>query len=103
MVFGCGGDRDKMKRAPMANIAEKYSTHVIITSDNPRGENLNNIISDIKAGFEQKNHTIIKSRNEALSYAIKQLESNSILLVLGKGVENYQEINGVKIPHDDTP
>ena len=100
-VFGCGGDRDISKRAPMASIAEKYSTEVIVTSDNPRTESLNNIMNDIKSGFNLDNHIFISDRNEALMHAVKQLAEGSLLIVLGKGVESYQEINGVKIPYDE--
>ena len=100
-VFGCGGDRDTSKRAPMANIAERYSSKVIITSDNPRTESLNRILSDIKSGFTCNDYIVIPDRNEALLEGVKQMEDGSILLVLGKGIENYQEINGEKIPHND--
>ena len=100
-LFGCGGDRDKSKRALMAEIAEKYSSQVIVTADNPRTENLNDIMSDISSGFKKNNYKIINSREDALIYSLKIMEPNSILLILGKGAENYQEINGVRLPHYD--
>ena len=100
-VFGCGGDRDISKRSSMGRIAEKYSDHIILTSDNPRSENLNSIMNDIKAGFQKKEHIVINDRNKALKCAIEKMEAGSILLVLGKGVESYQEINGKKIPYDE--
>ena len=100
-LFGCGGDRDKTKRALMAKIAEKYSNNIIVTSDNPRTENLDAIIEDIEYGFSQNKHVIIKNRTEALLYGVKRLEENSMLLILGKGIEKYQDINGVKVSHDD--
>ena len=76
-VFGCGGNRDISKRESMATIAEKYSSIVIVTSDNPRTESLNKIFSDIKSGFKHNNHTLIADRKEALLYAVKKMESDS--------------------------
>lgn len=100
-VFGCGGNRDISKRAPMASIAEKYSTEIIVTSDNPRNENLEKIMKDIQSGFRLDNHIFINDRSEALQHAIKRLSAGSLLIILGKGVENYQEINGIKVPYDE--
>ena len=100
-VFGCGGNRDIAKRSLMASIAEKYSSKVIVTADNPRNEDLNKIFLDIKSGFKYDKHTLITDRSKALLYAIKKMKSGSILLVLGKGIENYQEVNGIKIPYDE--
>jgi len=100
-LFGCGGDRDKEKRAPMASIAEEYSDTIIVTSDNPRTENLDEILFDIKLGFKYNKHTIIRNRSEALLYGVKKLGPKSILVILGKGVEKYQDVNGIKVPHDD--
>ena len=100
-VFGCGGNRDKSKRAPMGMIAEKYSDFIVLTSDNPRSENLDKIIENIEAGFQKKKHLVINDRNEALKHAVNEMDSGSILLVLGKGVENYQEVNGQKMPYDE--
>ena len=82
-------------------IAKKYSDEVVITSDNPRTENLNKIIDDILIGFQNNNHIVIPDRNDALRYAINNMKRDSILLVLGKGVENYQEVNGEKIPYNE--
>ena len=95
-IFGCGGDRDKNKRSIMGNIASSYSDKVIITNDNPRNENENNIISDIVMGIKKENYEIIKDRKKAIIEGIYYLNDNDILLILGKGHENYQIINGKK-------
>jgi len=103
-VFGCGGDRDHTKRPEMGNIATKKSTLAIITSDNPRTENPAAIIKEIEAGVEPQHfskYTSIPDRKEAIKMAIKFAEPKDIVLVAGKGHENYQEINGVKHHFDD--
>ncbi|RNA61109.1 UDP-N-acetylmuramoyl-L-alanyl-D-glutamate--2,6-diaminopimelate ligase [Chryseobacterium nematophagum] len=103
-VFGCGGDRDHSKRPEMGNIATKKSTLSIITSDNPRTEDPNQIIKEIEAGVEPQNfskYTSIPDRKEAIKMAIKFAEPKDIILVAGKGHETYQEINGVKHHFDD--
>ncbi|MCD0477043.1 UDP-N-acetylmuramoyl-L-alanyl-D-glutamate--2,6-diaminopimelate ligase [Chryseobacterium sp. LC2016-29] len=103
-VFGCGGDRDHSKRPEMGNIATKKSTLAIITSDNPRTEDAAVIIKEIEAGVEPQNfskYTSIPDRREAIKMAIKFAEPKDIILVAGKGHENYQEINGVKHHFDD--
>ncbi len=103
-VFGCGGDRDNAKRPEMGKIASRKSTLAIITSDNPRTENPNEIIKEIEAGVEPQNfskYTSIPDRKEAIKMAIKFAEPKDIILVAGKGHENYQEINGVKHHFDD--
>tara|TARA_Y100001970_G_C13998724_1_gene732202 strand:- start:151 stop:966 length:816 start_codon:yes stop_codon:yes gene_type:complete len=100
-LFGCGGDRDKSKRALMAEVAEKYSNKVIVTADNPRTEKLGDIMNDIVSGFKKNNYKIINNRKDALTYSLKIMKPKSILLVLGKGIEDYQEINEVRMPHDD--
>jgi len=100
-LFGCGGDRDKTKRPEMAKISEKYSDKIIVTSDNPRTENIDKIIDEILVGFKHEKHIVIKDREDALIESIKMLKENSILLVLGKGREAYQLVNQTKIPHND--
>jgi len=103
-VFGCGGDRDHAKRPEMGNIASKKSTLAIITSDNPRTEDPAQIIREIEAGVEPQyfsKYTSIPDRKEAIKMAIKFAEPKDIVLVAGKGHENYQEINGVKHHFDD--
>jgi UDP-N-acetylmuramoyl-L-alanyl-D-glutamate--2,6-diaminopimelate ligase len=103
-VFGCGGDRDHSKRPEMGNIATKKSTLAIITSDNPRTEDPAQIIKEIEAGVEPQNfskYTSIPDRKEAIKMAIRFAEPRDIVLVAGKGHENYQDINGVKHHFDD--
>lgn len=103
-VVGCGGDRDKTKRPLMANIACKLSDKVILTSDNPRTENPTTILEEMQVGVEaldyKKTLTII-DRKEAIKTASALAEENDIILVAGKGHENYQEINGERFPFDD--
>lgn len=101
-LFGCGGDRDKHKRPKMGKIAEKYSNKLFITSDNPRTEKVNDIINDIKLGIKKQNNIQIElNRKKSIISALSQMDQNTILLILGKGHENYQIINGVKESHSD--
>lgn len=103
-VFGCGGDRDKTKRPEMGAVAAAKSTLAIITSDNPRTENPQEIIKEIEAGVKPENYNkflSIPDRKDAIKSAIKFAEAKDIILVAGKGHENYQEINGVKHHFDD--
>ena len=100
-VFGCGGDRDRGKRAMMGMIAEKFSDFCIVTSDNPRSENPREIIAEIVSGMNDENHDIIVDRSAAIQSAIKNARQGDTVLIAGKGHENYQEINGVKHPFSD--
>ena len=100
-VFGCGGNRDTHKRSEMATIAERYADFVTITTDNPRTESLATINSDIIRGFKGKNYGIILDRKDAIYQMMDKMDDQSILLVLGKGVENCQEIGKEKIPYND--
>ena len=100
-IIGCGGDRDSFKRPIMSNIACSSSDYVIFTNDNPRNENPNNIISDMLHNLDKFNYEIILNREKAIIKGIQMLDKNDILLVLGKGHENYQIINGVKHHFDD--
>lgn len=95
-VFGCGGNRDKLKRPLMGEIAAKNSNEVIITSDNPRDEEPMSIIEDIKAGITDENYNVIEDREQAIKKAIEMSQKNDIILIAGKGHETYQEIKGVK-------
>ncbi|MBU46484.1 MAG: UDP-N-acetylmuramoyl-L-alanyl-D-glutamate--2,6-diaminopimelate ligase [Flavobacteriales bacterium] len=103
-VVGCGGDRDKSKRPLMAQAACNLSTQVIITSDNPRSENPEDIIEDMIAGLDpiqNKKVLAITDRRQAIMTASKLANKNDIILLAGKGHEKYQEIRGEKIPFDD--
>ena len=99
-VFGCGGERDRSKRCLMGGLAEKYSERILITNDNPRNENPNEIISDIISGLKEDKHLIMKNREEAITKALR-LASNHIILILGKGIEEYQIQNNKKTYHSD--
>ncbi|WP_070137765.1 UDP-N-acetylmuramoyl-L-alanyl-D-glutamate--2,6-diaminopimelate ligase [Crocinitomix algicola] len=103
-VVGCGGDRDKSKRPLMAGIASEESDRVILTSDNPRTENPDSIIEDMKKGVPvEKSARVmaITNREEAIKVACTLASPGDIVLVAGKGHEKYQEINGEKFPFDD--
>ncbi len=90
-LFGCGGERDREKRAPMARVAFKYSDFVIITEDNSRGEDPDSIIEDIMQGIDrEKPYKIIKNRRSAINFAIKNAVSGDIILLVGKGHEQYE-------------
>tara|TARA_Y100000766_G_scaffold77352_2_gene65599 strand:- start:231 stop:1694 length:1464 start_codon:yes stop_codon:yes gene_type:complete len=103
-VFGCGGDRDKEKRPLMARIAANFSDRVFATSDNPRSENPDLIIDEMKKGLdpvELAKILSISDRGEAIKVACTLAQPGDIILVAGKGHEKYQEIDGVKYPFDD--
>ena len=100
-IFGCGGNREKEKRKLMGNIATNYSDNVIITNDNPRFEDENEIIKDIISEIKKNNYEIIKDRKKAIIRGINYLKNNDTLLILGKGHENYQIIGNKKIHFDD--
>ncbi len=95
-VFGCGGDRDKTKRPIMGKIATSLSDEVIITSDNPRFENPIDIINDITKGIVSGNYSVVPDREEAIREAIKKADTNTFVLICGKGHEDYQSVQGVK-------
>jgi UDP-N-acetylmuramoyl-L-alanyl-D-glutamate--2,6-diaminopimelate ligase len=102
-VFGCGGERDRGKRPQMAAIAEANADRVIVTDDNPRGEDGDQIVTDILAGFANATAAIVqRDRAAAIARAIGEAGPNDIVLIAGKGHEPYQEINGVQHPFDDT-
>ena len=94
-VFGCGGDRDKTKRPIMGSVAAKYSDITIVTSDNPRTEEPMAIIDDIIVGITDS-HTVIEDRKEAIEYACRIADKDDIVIIAGKGHEDYQIIGTVK-------
>ncbi len=103
-VVGCGGDRDKTKRPKMAHIASQLSNQAIFTSDNPRTEDAQVIIDEMEAGVAAENYKktlSILDRKQAIKTACKFSENGDIILIAGKGHENYQEINGLRTHFDD--
>ncbi len=99
LVFGCGGDRDQSKRKKMGLIAKQYADNVILTNDNPRNENPQNIINDIlKSSVKAK---VILSRKEAILYSIDHAKEQEIIAIVGKGNETTQWIKEKRIPHND--
>ncbi len=103
-VVGCGGDRDKTKRPEMAQIAARKSDRLILTSDNPRTEDPDDILNDMESGLsnEEKCNTVrITDRRQAIRTAAMMAKENDIILIAGKGHEKYQEINGVRHHFDD--
>ncbi len=100
-IVGAGGDRDKSKRPEMGKIATQLSDYVFFTSDNPRDENEDNILSDIVKGAVRKNYQVISDRKKAIESAYLNYKKDSIILVAGKGHEKYQIIGEKSIPHDD--
>ncbi|MCC8406950.1 MAG: hypothetical protein LN560_05060 [Rickettsia endosymbiont of Sceptobius lativentris] len=101
VVFGCGGNRDKTKRSLMGQIAARLADNVIITDDNPRHEDPKLIRAEIISGIEKADYTEIANREEAIKYGINNLKQDDILLIAGKGHENYQIIGDKKLPFDD--
>ncbi|MEJ2534273.1 MAG: UDP-N-acetylmuramoyl-L-alanyl-D-glutamate--2,6-diaminopimelate ligase [Gammaproteobacteria bacterium] len=101
-VFGCGGNRDRGKRAQMGRVAEAQADALVVTSDNPRFESVNSIINDVLRGLEHPGRaTVEPDRAIAISRAIREAGPGDIVLVAGKGHENWQEVNGRRIPFSD--
>jgi UDP-N-acetylmuramoyl-L-alanyl-D-glutamate--2,6-diaminopimelate ligase len=98
-VFGCGGDRDPGKRAPMGAVAETLADHTLVTSDNPRSEDPQAIIEAILQGMNQA--SVEPDRAKAIVSAVRQAGQRDVILVAGKGHEPYQDIAGVKYPFSD--
>jgi UDP-N-acetylmuramoyl-L-alanyl-D-glutamate--2,6-diaminopimelate ligase len=102
VVFGAGGNRDKGKRPRMGAVAGRFAKKIYVTSDNPRDEMPEMILEDILVGLVGKDHvTATPDRRLAIKMALEGLEGDEVLLILGKGDEDYQEIKGVKYPFDD--
>jgi UDP-N-acetylmuramoyl-L-alanyl-D-glutamate--2,6-diaminopimelate ligase len=100
-VFGCGGDRDRGKRPLMGNVVEKKSDICIVTSDNPRTEDPLAIIGDIKGGLSRSDHLIIPDRRSAIFKAVELVRADDIVLIAGKGHEDYQILKDSIIHFDD--
>jgi len=101
-VFGCGGDRDAGKRPLMAYSAQKGADRIVVTSDNPRSENPDTIISQITKGFSPPAEVHVQvDRAQAIAYAVSQAQVEDVILIAGKGHESYQETAGIRVPFSD--
>jgi UDP-N-acetylmuramoyl-L-alanyl-D-glutamate--2,6-diaminopimelate ligase len=101
VVFGCGGDRDKIKRPKMGYAVSELADFAVITNDNPRSEDPQEIIEDIKKGIKKDNYCVISERKEAIKKALSLAKSGDIVLVAGKGHENYQILKDRVVHFDD--
>jgi UDP-N-acetylmuramoyl-L-alanyl-D-glutamate--2,6-diaminopimelate ligase len=101
VVFGCGGNRDKTKRPKMGEVASTLADFAIVTSDNPRNEEPEEIIKDIVRGIKRKNYQIIPERKAAIFAALEMARAKDIVLIAGKGHENYQVFKDRTIHFDD--
>ena len=102
MVFGCGGDRDQGKRALMARAAESGADLVVATTDNPRSESPESILDDVMDGFDDPQAVLrISDRREAIAVALDRAGAYDVVLVAGKGHEDYQEVDGRRLPWSD--
>jgi len=101
-VFGCGGNRDATKRPLMGAIAHRLADHVVVTSDNPRDETPALILAQILAGISGSEAIdVIEDRRAAIGHALARAEACDVVLIAGKGHEDYQEVAGIKHPFDD--
>ncbi|HVF38815.1 MAG TPA: UDP-N-acetylmuramoyl-L-alanyl-D-glutamate--2,6-diaminopimelate ligase [Gemmatimonadaceae bacterium] len=101
LVFGCGGDRDRGKRPEMGEVAESGADLVVITSDNPRTEDPEQILDDIESGMRRDNHIRIENRRAAIDRALSEAGENDVVLLAGKGHETYQILGTRKTPFDE--
>lgn len=101
VVFGCGGDRDKTKRPKMGHVATELADYAIITNDNSRSESPEDIVNDIKKGINRDNYRVILDRKQAIEESLSMALNEDIVLIAGKGHENYQIINNEILEFDD--
>ena len=102
VVFGCGGDRDRTKRAPMAAEVARFADWMLLTQDNPRTEDPNRIFADMLEGIpDTQRMNVVPDRAEAIRMGVEALESEDLLLIAGKGHETTQEFAGARVPFDD--
>ena len=102
-IFGCGGNRSRLRRYEMGEAVGNLAEFAIVTSDNSRNEDVMDIIEDIKVGLAktQGEYIVIPDRQEAIDYAVENAREGDVILVLGKGHEEYQEVNGVRYHFSD--
>ncbi|MFA5031499.1 MAG: UDP-N-acetylmuramoyl-L-alanyl-D-glutamate--2,6-diaminopimelate ligase [bacterium] len=100
-IFGCGGDRDHGKRPLMGNVASENADYVILTTDNPRSEDPKKIIEDIISGINKCNYEVILDRETAIKHAVERSSPEDVIMVVGKGHENYQLLGELKMPWDE--
>jgi UDP-N-acetylmuramyl tripeptide synthase len=101
-LFGCGGDRDPLKRPVMGAVAAQHADRVVVTSDNPRSEKIEVIISQILLGLEGiADVSVVADRAQAIARTLQQAQPNDVVLVAGKGHEDYQEIAGTRLAFSD--
>lgn len=102
VVFGCGGDRDRTKRAPMAREVSRFADWMLLTQDNPRTEDSNRIFADMLGGIpDDQRMNVVPDREEAIRMGVEALETEDLLLIAGKGHETIQEFAGSRVPFDD--
>lgn len=103
VIFGCGGNRSRLRRSGMGQIVAKNADFAYVTSDNPRYESVTDIINDILEGMDKENdrHKVILDRKKAIEHALDNAEEGEVILIIGKGHQLYEEIEGVKHPFDE--
>jgi len=100
-VFGCGGDRDKGKRPEMGAIAAEFADQIVVTDDNPRHEDADAIVSDIMSGIDVDHVVVMRDRAAAIKHAVQSAGSGDVVLVAGKGHEDYQQVGDKRLPFSD--